>query len=370
MCLVPNAAYRIGSPTQAVITIRALPVNAWRESIASPSFDNLPLVAGDYWNGSDGSGGFSVNGIRFENNFTDWGYGYTSWAGFSYSTVNDPVTPGYGNQYAVISGTGVGGTGTYVVAYDDSGYGGDSTTITLPSPAGVLGFYINNTTYAALAMLNGDAPARPFCAASNDWFKVTTTGYDATNGGMVGSVDFYLADFRFADTNQDYIVTHWTWVCLTNLGTNVKTIHFTLSSSDTGAYGMNTPAYFAMDDFCVDPNSPALGDTASWDGSGIANLMSYVLGRATGAAYTPELWPTNDAPFFTILYRRQACLPDAGVGVEICTNLLGGASWTTNGVVETVVGVDSGIETIRARIPGSDTNAVGFARLRAWRTLP
>ena len=95
--------------------------------------------------------------------------------------------------------------------------------------------------------------------------------------------------------------------------------------------------------------------------------MLYALGRAPGEAYAPELVPTNDAPFFAVMYRRQVYLPDAGIGVGTCTNLLGAASWTTNGVIEAVMGVDSGIETIRARILGSDANAPGSARLRAWR---
>ncbi len=363
--LAPDAAYYATANTQVAITIQDLPINNWLLNIAYPSLDNLPLTAGDYWNGSDGSGGFAINGIYFKNAFTDWGYGYTSWAGFAYSRVNNTTTPGYGNQYAVISGASVSGTGTYVVVYDEGPWS-ESDIITLPSPAHVLGFYINNTTYAALAMRDGNSFSRKFCAASNDWFKLTISGNDV-NGGTVGSVDFYLADFRFADTNQDYILTTWTWVTLTNLGSNVKSLHFALSSSDNGAFGMNTPAYFAMDDFRVDPNSPAFGDTVSWDGSGEANLMLYALGRAPGDAYAPDLAPTNGAPFFDVTYRQRADLPDAGIGVEACTNLSGEVAWTTNGVVETVVGVDSGLATMRARIPGSDTNAAGFARLRAWR---
>ena len=363
--IAPDNAYWQGTATQVVITIQDLPINNWLLGIACQSFDNLIPPASDYWNGSDGSGGFTLDDIHFNNVFTDWGGGYTSWAGFSYSRVNDPLTPGYGNQYAVISGTGYGGTGTYVVAYVDP-YNPDADTITLPSPARVLGFYINNTTYAALAMRDGTAFSRKFCTASNDWFMVAITGHDASKQ-VTGITNFYLADFRFADSNQAYIVTNWTWVDLTGLGSSVKTLTFDLSSSDNGLYGMNTPAYFAMDDFRVDPNSPALGDTASWDGSGIANLMAYVLGRQAGDAYSPELVPTNDAPFFAVMYRRQAYLPDAGICVETCTNLLGEATWTTNGVIETVAGVDSGIETIRARILGSNTNAVDFARLRAWR---
>ena len=64
---------------------------------------------------------------------------------------------------------------------------------------------------------------------------------------ITDTVDFYLADFRFEDNSQDYIVTDWTWLDLNTLG-NVTEISFAWSSSDTGVWGMNTPAYFCMDD--------------------------------------------------------------------------------------------------------------------------
>jgi hypothetical protein len=363
--LVPDDSYRTGDTTQAVITLRDLPLDAWRLSAASQSFDGLPLTAGDYWNGADGSGGFMINGVSFKNTFSDWGGGFTSWAGFSYSRVNDPVTPGYGNQYAVISGSGVGGTGTYVVAYDD-GMWSESDIITLPTPARVLGFYINNTTYTALALRDGGGFSRRFCAASNDWFKVTITGQDA-GGGTVGSVDFPLADYRFPDTNQNYIVTNWTWVSLAALGPNVKSLHFSLSSSDSGVYGMNTPSYFALDGFLVDPSSPAFEDTASWEGSGEANLMVYALGREAGDTSRPTLAPTNEASFFEVTYQRRVDLPDVGIGVEASTNLLDEASWTTNGIEERVVAEESGVATVRARISSGGAAAASFVRLRAWR---
>jgi hypothetical protein len=56
-------------------------------------------------------------------------------------------------------------------------------------------------------------------------------------------VDFYLADYR---SDEDYIINAWTWVDLTGLGA-VYGLEFSLSSSDNSDYGMNTPAYFAMD---------------------------------------------------------------------------------------------------------------------------
>ncbi|MEL7532419.1 MAG: DUF4465 domain-containing protein, partial [Bacteroidota bacterium] len=62
------------------------------------------------------------------------------------------------------------------------------------------------------------------------------------------SVDFYLADYRFTDNTQDYIVKDWVWLDLTSLG-DADSLLFGLSSSDTGVSGMNTPAYFCIDNF-------------------------------------------------------------------------------------------------------------------------
>ena len=68
---------------------------------------------------------------------------------------------------------------------------------------------------------------------------------------QIGTVDFYLADYRFADNSKDYIVENWEYVDLSSLGV-VKSLEFSLNSSDAGVFGMNTPAYFAMDDLnCV-----------------------------------------------------------------------------------------------------------------------
>jgi len=97
-------------------------------------------------------------------------------------------------------------------------------------------------------MFNGDAFSKKFGGESGndqDWFMLTITGKDV-DGVVTGTVDFYLADYRFADNSTDYIVNTWQYVDLTSLGT-VKSLEFTLSSSDVGDWGMNTPAYFALD---------------------------------------------------------------------------------------------------------------------------
>ena len=74
---------------------------------------------------------------------------------------------------------------------------------------------------------------------------------------VTGEVEFYLADYRFADNGEDYIVDTWEYIDLSSLGA-VKSLEFGLSSSDVGDFGMNTPAYFALDTVVPEPSSMAL----------------------------------------------------------------------------------------------------------------
>ena len=113
---------------------------------------------------------------------------------------------------------------------------------------------VTNTTYAGLSMLYGDMFAKRFGGpdgTDSDFFILTIHGLDA-NGDDTGSVDFYLANYTFQDPNLNYIVSAWTTVDLTPLG-NATSLAFELNSSDIGQFGMNTPAYFAMDNLVVTP---------------------------------------------------------------------------------------------------------------------
>jgi hypothetical protein len=131
--------------------------------------------------------------------------------------------------------------------------------MTLNTAGIVDGLYVTNNNYAYYSMLNGDAYAKKFGGVSGDeadWFLLTITGKDAGET-EVGSVEFYLADYRFADNGQDYIVNTWEYVDLMGLGM-VNSLEFSLSSSDMGSYGMNTPGYFAMDTVVPEPGTLVL----------------------------------------------------------------------------------------------------------------
>lgn len=217
------------------------------------TFDELSLAAESYWNGSDGSGGFSSGSAYFNNNYNAT---YMSWDGFAYSNITDTSSSGWTAQYNAITGGGQDGSANYAISY--VGWAGPPT-MTLNTAGIVGGLYVTNNNYAYYSMLNGDMYAKKFGGVSGDeadWFMLTITGRDV-DGAATGSVDFYLADYRFEDNSQDYIVNAWQYVDLTSLGM-VKNLEFNLNSSDVGAFGMNTPACFAMDSVVPEPGTLVL----------------------------------------------------------------------------------------------------------------
>ena len=221
---------------------------------STATYDDLFLSPNSAWYGSDNSGGFANAGINFPNSYTDYGNGMFAWYGFAYSNMTDSITGGYTNQFSAVTGKGALNSAIYAVSYVyydwmDS-YKMKPNTIHFSTPVTISGFYVTNNTYAYLSMLNGDgALSKKFGGVTgndSDWFKLQIKGY--RNGNMIDTINFFLADFRFVNNAQDYILKSWKWVDLSVLG-NVDSLSFGLTSSDNGAYGMNTPGYFCMDNF-------------------------------------------------------------------------------------------------------------------------
>lgn len=205
-------------------------------------FENIHLDSVAWWNGSDGSGGFESGGFNFPNDYnTEWG----SWSGFAVSNMEDSTTAGYGNQYSAITAAGAEESKNYAVAY----LSGEQEII-FDNLVNLNGFYITNATYTYLSIKNGDDFTKKFGGVDgteSDYFKLIIYGKDG-GGNILDSVEFFLADFRFEDSGDDYIVNDWQWVDLISLGA-VNGIEFKLESTDTGMFGMNTPSYFCMDNF-------------------------------------------------------------------------------------------------------------------------
>ncbi len=203
---------------------------------------------------------YSTAGVTHANSFTDWGGGASSWSGFAISNHTDVSTPGFGNQYSSYTGGGAGGSAQFAVGYIDAYSGPEGTRLSFAASTDLSGggAWFTNTTYTALDMLHGSGFSKKFggeTGADPDWLLLSATGY--LNGVATGAVDLYLADYRFEDPAQDYILSDWQWVDFSSLGA-VDEIVFTMSSSDNGMFGMNTPSYFAMDNLVVPEPSAAL----------------------------------------------------------------------------------------------------------------
>jgi len=239
------------------------------------SFEGLTLSSNSYWDGSDMNGTHMTgtfhssfldgDGVFVNTYDTAYGLLYASWSqGFAYSNMTDSVTSGLANAYSAKASHGNNNSSNYALAIQDN-FNGVYPTIKLTGQSAnsvVTGMYVTNTTYAANSMRDGDFAGKKFGSPNDangnpdgtngeDWFLLTIKGY--TGGTLTtDSVNFYLADFRFSNNALDYIVSDWQYVDLTSLGA-VDSVVFTMTSSDVGQFGINTPTYFAFDDFGAQP---------------------------------------------------------------------------------------------------------------------
>jgi hypothetical protein len=200
--------------------------------------EDLGLAAESFWNGADGSGSFTSGDFTFVNNFADWGEYGTSWDGFAYSTMTATTYASLDDQYNCVVGHGVNDSKTFAVFYYNS-YATKTPTVTRKDGASFepQACYVTNSAYAYTSMKEGDAYAKKF--GEDDWFLLTATGY--LDGAKVGTAEYYLAQ-------NGKIADAWEIFDLSEIGT-VDRVEFSLSSSDNGEWGMNTPAYFCLDNF-------------------------------------------------------------------------------------------------------------------------
>lgn len=184
---------------------------------------------------------------------------YNFFTGFVASRNSDNADYSSGNwlehQWSVMSQGGMSGKGTpYLVASWNSSETEDieaaksSCHITYGGTDAKLNFaphsiYVNNTSYTYYAMLNGSNFSKKFAQGDSLVLKI----YGLNEAGEVkGPIKFFLADYRSEKTADWTIIKDWTYVNLEGLG-YVKYLYFMMESSDTGKFGMNTPAYFALD---------------------------------------------------------------------------------------------------------------------------
>lgn len=209
-------------------------------------FENIELSQDTFNNGADGSGGF-ISGQVFLPN--DYSSDFDAWTGWALSSKKDSISAGFPNQYSCIAATGAEKSNNYAV-----GFAFDPIIMKISNENVMINsIMINNATYPFLSMRDGDAFSKKFggpTGSDPDFFLLTMKGF--RDGELKSdSVDFYLADFRAIDADQDFLIKEWKAVDLSSLGL-VDSLMFSLSSSDVGIFGMNTPAYFCMDNISTE----------------------------------------------------------------------------------------------------------------------
>lgn len=210
-----------------------------RGDAVAATFDDNYLPDESFFNGDNDDDTWYSGSYAFAVGNAIWPGSTTSfWYDYALSNQTADTYAGLNDQYHSVTGGGRE-SDNFVIAYPQGG----TITVTHDAAGDVIpGFYITNTAYAYNALVGNVDYARAM--RQGDWFKVTVKDVDNADN----SLDFYLSDFRSDNEADHYNLNTWEWVDLTPLG-NVKGVTFTLSGTDVGKYGFNTPAYFAMDDF-------------------------------------------------------------------------------------------------------------------------
>lgn len=210
-------------------------------------FEQINLNADSHIDGSLGDTLISEEGFLFPIIWDDnWSY----WAGgWAVSNKDDSSRRGQAGLFQSIAEAGHSSS-TYLI-----GQQGSEISVMPSAKTPLKGIYITNTSFTYHSIKEGDQFAKKFGGMDgNDPDYLLLHIMAKENGSWKSdTVHFYLADYRNADNSKDFAVDAWTWVDLSKLGT-ADTLHFFLTSSDTGEFGMNTPGFFAIDALSRDWN--------------------------------------------------------------------------------------------------------------------
>jgi hypothetical protein len=209
-------------------------------------FESFEIEVDSFLNGIDADV-YQNGDAMFPSFFEDYWLG-----GWAISSMTDTETTEFTNLYSAKPGTGVEASQNYAVGQQNS-------VIYLTGDAAgqpLKGVFITNTTYAHGVIRDGNDFSKKFGGESGDdpdYFLLTIKPY-AQGQLFEDSLDFYLADYRFENNEEDYIIDDWTYVDLSSLSANVPfgavdSLLFTLSSTDVAPWGINTPTFYCIDNF-------------------------------------------------------------------------------------------------------------------------
>ena len=219
-------------------------------------------------------------------------WGGTYWDGFTLSTSGDNTdysSTWIGNQWGCMAGGGIktdqsgaivttnGVVDTeqgipYLVAnystYVSNGYSNEIKFADGQKYEAVE-VYVTNHPWPYYENMNGGMFTRVL-DQEGDYVKLIANGLDE-NRNSTGSASFYLAKFENGSLTQ---VTNWEKFDLSALGT-IASLYFTIESTDTGDWGMNTAAYFCMDKLTVKESTTSIPQLATENAAYRVNNILY-----------------------------------------------------------------------------------------------
>ena len=137
-----------------------------------------------------------------------------------------------------------------------------------------VGVYVCNHPWPYYGCLHGDGFGRAF--EEGDYFELIAHGVDFEGNETTTSIN--LVEFTNGELKA---LNDWTFFDLSSLG-EVESVYFTMNSTDTGAYGMNTAAYFCMDKFQaevpeIEDNEGffLVGDFNSWNQTAAGGRLAF-----------------------------------------------------------------------------------------------
>lgn len=219
------------------------------------TFDDWYIPANSHWEGTEDNDPLLSGSYSFPN-FNGKSMGYDFWTFFTNASHTSTKYESLADQYNCAAGGGLNGSANYGVAFIGSGMGMGPTYIHVTNAeAGdsIPGMWLTNAAWTRHAILNGDGSSQvegPF--AKDDYYVVTFTGYNGNN--PTNTVTFALADYRFGNAADRYVLDTWQWCDLSSLGKVTKVL-VEVSGTKKNQFGLTTPAYLCLDN---------VGDTCPW----------------------------------------------------------------------------------------------------------
>ena len=181
-------------------------------------------------------------------------YGGMSWEGFTVSTVSQDTA----NVFGSVANGGIGGTATpYIIGYYSewvsASQGYSSNIVDFNGEYYPEYVYICQNSNTMEGITNGVFNSRPFTPA--DTLTLIIQALDSTMK-PTATTRYYLA--VDGSKNQS-----WVQVPLTSLGKTSR-LSFSMTTTEIGDFGANTPMYFALDGLTINTESTtALPNTQS-----------------------------------------------------------------------------------------------------------